>query len=106
MPAYEGPDRRSRSNPGLSGDVGELRGVLNTHLAQQMELWSRYHDELRQQRETYEKQLQEIKIKVETVAQWKDQMTGGMKVAAFMWKAWAAGVTVVLGWLSYWRGHP
>lgn len=95
------PDRRSHSNPGLSGDVGELRGALNQHLEQQMQLWARYHDELRDQRERHEGHLKEINSRLESVIGWKNEITGGMKVAAVIWRAWAAAVTLYIAWQTY-----
>ena len=98
------PERRAHGNPGLSGDVGELRGVLQQHLTQQMQLWSRFQDELREQREAHEKHLLEVKTKLDTVVQWKSEMTGGMKVAAMIWKVWAAAMTLAVAWLAYLKG--
>ena len=110
MPPYDGPDRRSHGNPGLSGDVGELRGILQQHLTQQMQLWSRFQDEMRDQREAHERHVKEIYTKLDDLSGWKDQMTGGMKVAAIIWRAWASAVTLYIAWQSVikqaLRGQP
>lgn len=95
------PDRRSHSNPGLSADVGELRGVLQQHLTQQMQLWARYHDELRDQRERHEAHLKEINTRLEAVIGWKNEMTGGMRVGVLIWRAWAGAVTLYIAWQGY-----
>ncbi len=100
------PDRRSHSNPGLSGDVGELRGVLNTHLTQQMQLWSRFQDELRDQAQVLHKRVDEVNVNLAAISAWKSEMTGGMKVAAIIWRAWVAVMSGTVAWLTYLRIRP
>ena len=94
------PDRRSHGNPGLSGDVGELRGVLQQHLTQQMQLWSRFQDELREQVHDRDKRFEEVHIKLGNLLDWKAEMTGGMRVAVLIWRAWAGAVTLWIAWQS------
>jgi len=103
-------DRRSHGNTGLSREVGELQAMLQMHLTQQIQLQSRFQDEMRDQRETHQSHLKEIYTKLDTLSGWKDQMTGGMNVAVLIWRAWAGAVTLYIAWQSFikqaLRGQP
>jgi len=98
-------DRRSHAgNPGLSGEVGELRATLQMFITQQVQSWASFHDELKDQREKQAEQFTALTTKLDDVISWRNQMTGGMRVAGALWKAWAVGVTLILGWLGYMKG--
>lgn len=98
MPASESYDSPDRGRGSDERDVGLLQGAM---MALQREVVLMRTD-FKDSREEQSKRFDSLDRQVKELCSWKDEATGGMKVARAVWTLWAFVVTTIVGLLGYW----
>lgn len=92
---YDGPEKRHTSD---DRDIGGLQVGL---MALQREVVLMRTD-FKDYGDAQSKRFDSLDNQIKAVVSWKDEASGGMKVARAVWTLWAFVVSTVVGLLGYW----